>query len=646
MTKASLGLVFALLCGAGLSLTACRKRQADATATPSPSGGEAPKAAPAMPGVNVEAIKVDTVGYPVGWQKVAILNFEPAEVHLEAADAPGVAVFTVDPSRFEAKGIDAASQDPVWQVDFSAFDTPGRYRLVSGKERSVEFSIGAGVYRRALVAAQKHFYFQRTRTALVAPYAEWEGTSYLRPEPSHVHEDVGWDLLDYPEKKRKWKVEGGWHDAGNYDMYVPSTAPTAQALLMAYEARPELFVDGDLNVPESGNGVPDLLDEVRWGLDWILSVQEPETGAFRHREAVMQWSPDLPAHKDRTVRWIAGPSTSATGKAVAVLALAARLYRPFDAEYAARAEASARKGWEYLLAHPEHVRVDGKGSPQPLWDDEPGRTDTGARFVAAAEMWRSFRLEAALEQVRSLLATEEAKATSIAHGAWVNLSRWALLRLATDEETPEELRSEAKARILTAALGLLPQVEEHDGYRCASTPTDYYWGHNSNLMEKAHLLYAAAGLTFPETAKMTPDDSGPDPARLVKAARDQWHWILGRNPNGYSMVTRVGKGPDRMYHMEWGHAEPPPPGFLVGGPNAVEMAFLAPGAPAKALLWDNPKPLRSGLPPHSLWHWQQSDLWDGGFVPENEWTNGWWAVTEPDIYYNANLVLVATFMQD
>src|SRR5690606_22497602 len=107
--------------------------------------------------------------------------FEPAEVHLEAADAPGVAVFTVDPSRFEAKGIDAASQDPVWQVDFSAFDTPGRYRLVSGKERSVEFSIGAGVYRRALVAAQKHFYFQRTRTALVAPYAEWEGTSYLRP---------------------------------------------------------------------------------------------------------------------------------------------------------------------------------------------------------------------------------------------------------------------------------------------------------------------------------------------------------------------------------------------------------------------------------------------------------------------------------
>ena len=63
-------------------------------------------------------------------------------------------------------------------------------------------------------------------------------------------------------------------------------------------------------------------------------------------------------------------------------------------------------------------------------------------------------------------------------------------------------------------------------------------------------------------------------------------------------------------------------------------------------MWDNDKPLRSGLPPHSLWHSEQSDLWDGGFVAEGQWTNGWWAVTEPDIYYNANLVLVAAELQD
>jgi hypothetical protein len=91
--------------------------------------------------------------------------------------------------------------------------------------------------------------------------------------------------------------------------------------------------------------------------------------------------------------------------------------------------------------------------------------------------------------------------------------------------------------------------------------------------------------------------------------------------------------------MEWGSREPPPPGFLIGGPNGQNMGFLAPGAPAKALLWDNPQPLRSGLPAHALWHWRQSDLWDSGFEPEESWVNGWWAVTEPDILYSAAFVL-------
>jgi glycosyl hydrolase family 9 len=146
-------------------------------------------------------------------------------------------------------------------------------------------------------------------------------------------------------------------------------------------------------------------------------------------------------------------------------------------------------------------------------------------------------------------------------------------------------------------------------------------------MEKVLLLAMAARLA----------QTGDRPW-LVEAARDQWHWILGRNPNGYSMITRVGKGPDRLYHMEWGPHEPPPPGFLIDGPNADNAGWLAPGAPAKALLWDNPRKLRSGLPPHSLWHWQQSDLWDGGFLKENEWSEGWWTVVEPDILYSANFV--------
>src|SRR6478735_3081216 len=100
-------------------------------------------------------------------------------------------------------------------------------------------------------------------------------------------------------------------------------------------------------------------------------MQEPTTGAFRTREAVMEWSPDLPADQDRTVRWVAGPSTAATAKAVAALAVAARVYEKKDPAFAKRALEATKKGWAYLVRHPERIVVDGKGSPQPLWDDEP-----------------------------------------------------------------------------------------------------------------------------------------------------------------------------------------------------------------------------------------------------------------------------------
>jgi endoglucanase len=584
------------------------------------------KAAPAMPGVNVPAIKVNTVGYPTQWTKLAIFNVEPKNAKL--VDASGKAVWTASAADVKDRGLDEASQDKVWQVDFSAFKTPGKYTLESDGAKSDPFEIGDGLYEEPLVAGLKSFYFQRTRTALVMPYAEWKGQQYTRKSASHAHDEVGWDLEHYPAKKNKFKPEAGWHDAGNYDMYVPSTAPTAQALLMAYEWAPQRFADKQLNIPESGNGIPDILDETKWGLLWVLSMQV-DSGAFRHREAVMASSPEGPADQDKTERWIAGVSTAGTAKAVAVLAQCSRVYAKHDKAFAARCGEAAKKGWAFLQKTKERIIADGKGAEQPLWDDEPGMTDVGARYVAAAEMWRTFRDKSALELARALLSENEAQASELTNGAWGNLSRWALATLALDSETPSDLKKVARERLVASADAMLERTESNDGYRCASGPKDYYWASNSNLMEKAHILAVASRLN-PEKA-----------ARYMGAVHDQWHWVLGRNPNGYSMVTRVGKGPDRFYHMEWGAMEPPPPGFLVGGPNAVNMGFLAPGAPAKALLWDNPRTLSSGLPKGSLWHWRQEDLWDSGWEADGDWNTGWWCVSEPDIYYSANFVLVA-----
>lgn len=581
-----------------------------------------------MPGVNVPAIKVDTVGYPIGWRKIAVFNVEPRGALVR--NAAGKVAYSFRDADLKSLGVDEASRDPVWQADFSGLNEPGRYTIEVGNAKSDPFTIGKGLYAEALAAGMKSFYLQRCRTALTAPYAEWQGKAYTRSAACHVHEDIGWDYASYPKKEQKWKVVAGWHDAGNFDMYIPSTAPTAQALLIAYETHPKSFGD-DSNIPESKNGIPDILDEVRWGLEWVLSLQEPSTGAFRAREAVFDFSDPDPV-KERKPRWVSGVGSASTAKATAVLAQAARLYRKHDGAFAARCEKAARAGFAFLEKHPERIFVDGKGSEQPLWDDSPEYKEIGARFAAATEMYRAFRLPAALTRLQSFLPDPETQPAKFVEGGWPNLSRFAFMSLALDAQAPAALRNEAKQRLLAAVETLRPQIER-DGYLCATTPAGYYWGHNANLMEKAHELAFAARL---------------DPSRtwLVEAARDQWHWMLGRNPNGYSMITRVGKGPERMYSMEWGHSDPPPPGFLVGGPNGASMPYLAPGAPAKALLWDNPSPLKSGLPAHSLWHWEQSDLWEGRFVAQGSWTGGWYAVTEPDIYYNAHAVLVAAELQD
>ena len=580
-----------------------------------------------MPGVNVPAIKVDTVGYPSHWRKIAVFNIEPKAALIR--DQAGKVAYTFRAQDVKERGRDESSQDLVWQADFSTLVEPGRYTIEAGNAKSDSFLIGKAVYAKALLAGLKSFYFQRCRTALPEPYAVWEGKAYTRAAPCHVHEDVAWDYGTYPQKQKKWQLEGGWHDAGNYEMYIPSTGPTAQALLIAYESHPALFGE-DSNIPESHNKIPDILDEARWGLIWILSMQEPDTGAFRAREAVFGWSDPDPV-KERKPRWVSGVGSASTAKATAVLAQAARIFQRFDPAFAARCEKAARAGFAFLEQHPERIFVDGKGSDQPLWDDSPEYHEVGARFTAAVEVYRSFRLPAALARVRSFLPDPETQPAKFVEGGWPNLSRFAFMSLFSDAKAPADLRAEAKLRLL-AAVETLHSGIDADGYSCATSAKGYYWGHNANLLEKAHELAFAARL---------------DPSRewLKEATRDQWHWILGRNPNGYSMVTRVGKGPDRIYSMEWGHTVPPPPGFVVGGPNSVQLGFLAPGAPAKALLWDNPNQLSSGLPAHSLWHWEQSDLWDGHFAAPSSWDNGWYAGTEPDIYYEANFVLAATEMQ-
>jgi hypothetical protein len=145
-------------------------------------------------------------------------------------------------------------------------------------------------------------------------------------------------------------------------------------------------------------------------------------------------------------------------------------------------------------------------------------------------------------------------------------------------------------------------------------------------MEKLHILSMAAKL-----APVQDVDQRGRPRPVALDPRPQPQRLLDGHPRG--------QGPRSLLSPRVGPLRAPRPRLPRRRPQLQQPRLPRPRRPAKAILWDNPKPLRSGLPAHSLWHWRQSDFWDSGFVPDGEYGDGWWAVTECDILYSANFVL-------
>src|SRR5690606_17997986 len=173
-------------------------------------------------------------------------------------------------------GDDEESGDHVHQADFSSLDRPGAgYRLVVGGEASDEFAIDARVYHPLKQSALGFFYHQRSGAPVEIPWAgHWQwthGPGHLSDAQVSCVNDCGYTL----------NVLGGWYDAGDHGKYVVNGGIAVWTLLDLYERQRYLghgvasLGDGSLAIPENENGVPDLLDEVRWELEFLLRMQVP-----------------------------------------------------------------------------------------------------------------------------------------------------------------------------------------------------------------------------------------------------------------------------------------------------------------------------------------------------------------------------------
>ncbi|MCS7042038.1 MAG: glycoside hydrolase family 9 protein [Bryobacteraceae bacterium] len=514
------------------------------------------------------AIRVNQAGYLPGASKAAIVAAaQPAREFAVRRTADAKTVFR---GRLGEPMEDADSGERVQVADFSALRTPGRYYVeIPGAGRSWDFEIGPRVYDRVLYLATRSYYGQRCGTAVdLGP--EFPGYRYEACHRTGAWHESSGRTGPAPSQK-------GWHDAGDYGRYVVNSGITTGTLLWAYELYQPQLEKLQLNIPESGDKTPDILDEIRWNLEWMLTMQDTDGGVW-HKQTGEKFPGFVLPHEDAMPSYIIGTgsgpykSTCATADFAAVMAIAARVYPPFDGDFARRAREAAASAWEWAVRNPAVLFSNPKGVSTGAYGD---RDCSDEMLWAASELWRTTRNR---KYEQYFLEHWQKFRSAIAHDrppAWPQVSPLALWGWTlSGGPGSEEIR-----RLIVAAADELASRTEKSGHRMSLLGKDYIWGSNS--------VAANYGMQLLVAHRLRPD------ARYLEAALGNLHYLLGRNPLSISYVTRVGANPVRRPHHRPSGAdrnEEPWPGLLAGGPNARRqdpaMKKLPEGTPPAKMFLD------------------------------------------------------------
>lgn len=615
-------------------------------------------------GVNgpIPVIVVDQFGYPTRSAKVAIIrnpqsgydndaSFKPGREYQVVERSTGKIVKTGAPTQWNNGATDPVSGDQVWWFDFSDVETPGTYAIVDTErnKRSVEFEIDDHVYRRVLKHSVRMFFYQRAgfeKTEKTAGKSWADRASHLGPGQDPFTRS--WLAKDDPSQAKD--LRGGWYDAGDYNKYTSWAARNIISLLRAYDQHPGAFGD-DFGIPESGNGIPDILDETKWGLDWLERMQNAD-GSLLCVQSLADGSPPSAA---KGPSFYGPPTTGATLMGAAVFAYASKVFsarpEPELKAYAADLAKRAKAAWTWASENPNVLYYNNDDGKQP-----------GSKGLAAGqqEMDDAHRLAARFEAAVYLFEiTNDAEYTKFVEANFASIvpdwgpSQWdavgeeALLYYARLPGASDGVKSAIIAKLVARMSqngDQLPMViGKKDPYRAPIK--DFTWGSNFSKAAQARL--------YELLASYAPD---PNLAALAKAAALGYlNYIHGVNPLGLVYLTNMKvAGAENsaitMYHSWFAYnsrrwskvseANPgPAPGYLVGGPNPFysldPCCFAAQGTPNFKCYMSGAFSLcRHGFSPplgqpSAKSYLQFNDPW-----PANSW-----AVTEPSTGYQAAYIL-------
>jgi endoglucanase len=544
-----------------------------------PKPSEAPPAPVkvAAPEPVAPILSMNQVGYfPKGKKIGSLAGFDAERLQwslVSAMSKKEVAHGMTSPGVF-----DFLSGDMLHVADFSSFTQTGDYYLIIGGNQGPAFHIGDDIMKNLSVDSLMYFYRSRSGIELKPEYA---GKTWAR-EAGHLS-DAQVPVFDGKDAQgRKWDTYGffvnglgGWYDAGDFGKYVVNGGISVWTLQNAYERNPSRFKDGQLTIPESGNAYPDILDESRWELEFMLNMQIPEGNALAgmcfHKLHDRRWSgvpSALPTEMDNNLeradgcaqgRFVYEPSTAATLNLAACAAQASRLWASMDSAFSERCLAAARTAWKAARENPSllagNVPGDGGGnyddgdvSDEFFWAAAELFATTGdgeyLQFLRASPYWKNFP------------GLDAKKANAMNWSDTAALGTLTLVSAAS--KLPKDDRAFLKSQIVAAADRYLGDSGA-GGYGVPMESIGYVWGSNSGILNNAIILAVA----YDETKKAAYRDA-------VVRAMD---YLLGYNGLRKSFVTGYGAYPvSHPHHRVWANDPdagyvPPPPGVVAGGPN-------------------------------------------------------------------------------
>ncbi|QMV42678.1 glycoside hydrolase family 9 protein [Cohnella cholangitidis] len=589
----------------------------------------------AIPGATVQKyIMVDQFGYRPNDDKVAVL-VDP-QVGYNASDSytPGstlqvrrasddAVVFAGAPQIWNQGATQEKSGDRGWWFDFSSVTTEGDYYIydVEGNFKSYEFKIAADVYKEVLKAAIKTFYYQRIGTPHLAEHAGAafaDGPAFVGP-----HQDMqARNVFDRNNPATERDLSGGWMDAGDFNKYPTFTAQPINELLSAYEQNPDIFTD-DYNIPESGNGIPDVLDEVKWELDWLKKMQESDGGVLMKMGVPGDGKIgefNNPPSTSTIYRYYLPKSSASTIVTALNFAHAANTLQNFPTlqSYAADLKERAIKAFNWYQTNPktenaDHYEIEAGPSDVPLAQQAQVAT------VAAAYL---FALTG--DQTYHTYFKNNYGTTWPMSDAYWGLYYGEQADGVMFYTTLPNADPAVKAHILERRdLHDFSQefTDNDDLYRSFVPDFSYHWG---SLQVRARS--GASSYDFVQY-----DINPQKRANFDKKAQNVLHYFHGVNPLGLTYLTNMeeygAENPIKQIYHEWfSHGSQwdyAPPGFVPGGPSEQYSGTEFPprDQPAQKMYKD----------------------WNG---TDDPWHNDKaWEITENGIYYQAAYVkLLAKFV--